>query len=189
MPRPVAVLAALAVGLLALSDCPTTEGAGRRGSRRGHCCCPPCCETYSPSQAAGPGYAPSPAFYDLVYVYCCCNGVWEYKGAYSSSEAQKVMQKCQDDGCSTPFYSLDYMGIEATPCAVFDLRRRVAGAPQTWYVYCCCNGCWKALGPFDNHGAANSAAQHCKTHCHCRNAIVAPVPINTSCLPCPDGCH
>jgi hypothetical protein len=190
MPRPVSVLAALAVGLLVLSECPTTDGAGRRGLRRGRCCtpCAPCCETGAPSPEAAPGYAAAPRSYDLVEVYCCCMDQWVDKGAYPPDKADAIVQKCLDDGCSSGFYSLDPMDIQGVPCAAFTAQRSAAAGPKLWYVYCCCNGCWRALGPFDNQGAANSAAQHCKTHCHCRNAIVAPVPINTSCLPCPGGC-
>ena len=191
MCRPIAVLAALAVGLLVLSDCPSTEGAGRRGSRGGRCCytpCPPNCETSPFYHVAPSGYALRQVSKDLVHIYCCCNGMWDHRASVPLEKAEEEMKKCTDEDCTSPFYSTDFMDIENTVC-VSPIRRTAApGAPQRWYVYCCCHGCWKALGPYDNHGTAHSAAQHCKHCCHCQNAIVAPGPVNTSCLPCPSGC-
>src|SRR5262245_40782734 len=177
MLRPFAVLAALAVGLLVLSDGRTADGAGRR-ARRGRCCHSsgvPCGEACSPCQEAA---SPAPFLPAAYYVYCCCPKVssnWQEMSAASATEAQSLVDQCIDqNGCTSAFCTELQMNLLGVSCEAF--RDSFAPPPsKAYYVYCCCNGRWQpgANNPYGNFGLAMQAAQHCRNQLKCSKTIIS----------------
>jgi hypothetical protein len=191
MCRRVALLGALAVGLLVLLDGPTAE-AGRRRARRCHTLSAPCPETFGTERA-------NLRTYDLVRVYCCCNGRYNFMTDCSPEAAEAyILANCANNpnGCTSGFSTAvpppdQDDAVQGSLCPIIDgfYAGAQAAPKKSWHVYCCCRGCWRFAGCFKDHADARCAERRCKQCCHCTNAIIAYGPMDPSVVPCGHGCR